>query len=125
MLKQLEKFNEFWVARNANNKPIRIGIGINTGELMLGIIGGGGRMESSVLGDAVNTASRIEDLTKTYKKPLLIGDDTYHRLPVNHPFKAEKIGEVQLTGKTRKVVIWSIEEKKIEEKNPLLKVEGK
>jgi hemerythrin len=51
---------------------VKIGIGLNSGLLMLGVIGGTNRMEVTVISDAVNLASRVETLTKTYQTPILI-----------------------------------------------------
>ena len=58
---------------------MRVGIGINTGMMMLGTIGEADRMEGSVISDAVNLASRLEGLTKLYKSQILISEDTYSR----------------------------------------------
>ena len=62
MLHVLEAYNQDRV--NTRKPPIRVGIGINTGTLMLGTIGTDKRMESTVISDTVNVASRIEQLTK-------------------------------------------------------------
>ncbi|MFK5971477.1 MAG: adenylate/guanylate cyclase domain-containing protein [Candidatus Marithrix sp.] len=50
---------------------VKIGIGINTGRLMFGIIGEEHRLQYTVISDAVNLASRLEDATKTYNSPLI------------------------------------------------------
>jgi class 3 adenylate cyclase len=74
MLRELALIN---IERAENGETeIRIGIGINTGPLMLGIIGEDLRMEGTVIGDAVNLASRLEGLTKKYCVPLLVSEET-------------------------------------------------
>ncbi|TAF33592.1 MAG: response regulator, partial [Oscillatoriales cyanobacterium] len=75
MLHALVEYNQ--ERASAGYIPIKIGVGINTGSLMLGIVGGPSRMDGTVISDAVNLASRIESLTKKYGVSLLITDPTF------------------------------------------------
>ena len=70
MRKALEEFNERQEA--ANDKTIKIGVGINTGQCVSGNIGGHRRMEYTVIGDEVNLASRLEGITKVYGVQILV-----------------------------------------------------
>ncbi len=78
MLGRLDNYNKG--RARAGYLPIRIGIGINTGIVMLGTVGGIGRMEGTVISDAVNLASRLEDMSKVFGVPLLISEHTLHSL---------------------------------------------
>jgi predicted ATPase/class 3 adenylate cyclase/tRNA A-37 threonylcarbamoyl transferase component Bud32 len=88
MLRSLEQFNEARIERG--EIPIRIGIGLHTGLLMLGIVGGPNRMDGTVISDAVNLASRVESLTKHYGASLLITEATRQRL--QHPIRVLRYG---------------------------------
>jgi predicted ATPase/class 3 adenylate cyclase len=79
MLEALEEFNMDRAA--AGMAPIAIGIGINTGPLTMGTIGGTDRLKCGVIGDTVNVASRIEGLTKRYQVPLLISGQAWVATP--------------------------------------------
>ncbi|MEW5686158.1 MAG: adenylate/guanylate cyclase domain-containing protein [Pseudomonadota bacterium] len=62
---------------------IEIGIGVNSGACVVGNVGGRRRYDYSVLGDPVNVASRLEGLCKTYETPLILGEETASRLPID------------------------------------------
>ena len=78
MLERLDNYNRG--RARAGYLPIKVGIGVNTGIVMLGTVGGSGRMEGTVISDAVNLASRLEDMSKTFDVPLLISEHTLHSL---------------------------------------------
>ena len=74
----MDALGELTRKREANGDyPIEIGIGLNSGPLMLGIIGEEERLEGTVIGDVVNLAARLEALTKKYKVPVLFSSSTY------------------------------------------------
>ncbi len=106
MLKEIVKYNQ---ERKRNNlKEFSIGIGIHTGQLMLGTVGGENRMDSTVISDAVNLASRIEGLTKIYGTPLLITQQTYRRLTNISQYKIRLIDRVTVKGKKKAVTVYEI-----------------
>jgi hemerythrin len=78
---------------------VRIGIGMNSGLLMLGVIGGASRMEVTVISDAVNLASRVETLTKTYQTPILITQHTLNSIRNSAAFSIRFIDRVRVRGK--------------------------
>ena len=78
MLERLDEYNSG--RQRAGYRSIRIGIGINTGIVILGTIGGARRMDGTVIGDAVNLAARLERLTKEYGVSILISEYTLYCL---------------------------------------------
>ena len=113
MLQGLADFNQH--RKIKQREPIRIGIGINTGLMMLGTIGEDNRMEGTVISDAVNVAARIEGLTQIYGTPLLIGDQTFHQLSQPERYAIRFIDHVKVKGKREKIVIYEVFETDKEE----------
>ncbi|MBF0239695.1 MAG: response regulator [SAR324 cluster bacterium] len=106
MLKALELYNA--QRQRGGEVPIRVGIGLNTGELMLGTIGEQGRMEGTVISDAVNLASRIEGMTKMYQVPLLISEQTRSRLSDPGRYATRFVDRVKAKGKEQMVTVYEV-----------------
>ncbi len=104
MLHRLRAFNTRRAA--AGETPLAIGIGLNTGSLMLGIIGGESRMEGTVISDAVNMASRVEDLNKRYGTSLLLTEHTYSRLADPSQYAVRPVDRVRVKGKSELVILY-------------------
>ena len=97
MLLELNKYNI--LRKQCKKSPIKIGIGINTGSLMLGTVGGINRMDTTVISDAVNLASRLQDLTKVYGASLIISQHTFFALKDYKKYNYRFLGQVQVKGK--------------------------
>ena len=92
--------------RIANGLPsIKAGIGMHTGSLIMGITGDEQRMDAATISDTVNTAARIESLTKYYKSSLLLSNDTLHYLNGQHHYHFRNLGRVRLKGKHKLLTI--------------------
>jgi len=89
-------------------KPLRIGTGINSGRLLLGAIGSEERLDSNVVGDAPNLASRVESMTKVYGANVLISGNTYAHLSRPAEFILRELDRVIVAGKTEPVVIYEL-----------------
>ena len=105
MLDALREYNK--VRIREGNDPIRIGIGVNTGMMMLGTLGESDRMEGSVISDAVNIAARLEGLTKLYKTPLLISGETLLKID-DSIFETRLIDKVAVKGKVKPIMVHEV-----------------
>lgn len=106
MIMRLLQYNSARMKRG--DAIIQIGIGINTGDVTIGVVGSKTRMDTTVLGDAVNIAARIESLTQTYRCPLIISGETYRHIENNDSFLVRFIDRVQVKGKRAPTELYEV-----------------
>lgn len=86
--------------------PLKIGIGVHTGKVAAGMLGGALQAEYTVIGDAVNVASRIEGLTKEHGVDLLISETTYAQLAAAPELR--RLAEAPIRGRKEPVVLYTL-----------------
>jgi two-component system sensor histidine kinase ChiS len=96
---QSEVFSYNAYRKNEGEVPITIGVGIHTGNLILGIIGGEKRMDGTVISDSVNTASRLEGLTKIFGAGIIISDTSISTIKNKDQYSLRYLGMIQVKGK--------------------------
>jgi adenylate cyclase len=104
MLDELATLNERWAREG--RPTLDIGIGINTGEMVAGNIGSESIMSYTVIGDAVNLASRLESLNKQYGTHLIVSETTLAALEGR--YDSRSLGEVVVKGKTQPVAVHEV-----------------
>jgi adenylate cyclase len=105
MIDQLPDLSPKWLAKCG--RPLRIGVGINTGEAVVGVMGADHRREYSAIGDTVNLASRLEGVTKEFKTPIAISQNTASA--VGEEFRLRELGEVHVKGRGEGVRVFTLE----------------
>jgi adenylate cyclase len=121
-IKQIDALKNLNITlKEKNYPPIEIGIGIHTGEAIVGEMGSEGRSDYTVIGDSINLGSRIEGLCKPYGAKILISESTKRKL--TQTYQIREVDKVQVKGKEEAVTIYEVcgfgtfegEELKIEE----------
>ena len=106
MHRSLYIYNESRIKKS--RKPIQIGIGIHNGPLMMGVIGDKQRMDAGVVADSVNTASRMEGLTKYFGVSILLSEDVLKQLLDPQDFQIRFLGKVMVKGKQTPFKVYGV-----------------
>jgi signal transduction histidine kinase/ligand-binding sensor domain-containing protein/class 3 adenylate cyclase len=104
--KEVAQYNVYRI--NKGRIPISIGIGLHTGSLMLGIIGDELRFDTGVVSDSVNTASRMEGLSKFYGSSIIISEMTLSFIKQPDKYHQRFLGKVQVKGKMDTILVYEV-----------------
>jgi adenylate cyclase len=106
MTQEVERLQAKWTAEG--KEPFRIGLGVNTGNMVVGNLGSEQLFDYTVIGDEVNLGARLESLNKDYQTTthIIISDATYEA--AREAIETRELGEVKVKGKTRPVVIYEL-----------------
>lgn len=107
MVDSLNRFNRDREQYNLD-QPVNIGIGIHTGVAMIGTVGSDRRMDSTVIGDVVNTAARLEELTKLYGCHILASDAVIAQMRQPELFQCRLVDRVIPRGKQQAVDLYEV-----------------
>lgn len=106
ILREMKVYNEH--RARSGYAPVVIGMGVHYGSLMLGTIGEKNRMDGTVIADAVNLASRIAQLNRTFHTKILASEATIQALPDVHSMELKSLGEIKIRGKEQMVGVYEV-----------------
>lgn len=105
-LRQVAEYNKR--RKQQGYLPIAIGIGVNTGHMMVGMVGEANRVQGDAFSDDVNLTSRVEGLTKFYHVSLIITAETYHQLVDPNSYNIRFLDKVQVKGRTQPLDLYEV-----------------
>jgi adenylate cyclase len=103
-LEELEQLRPGWRAEGL--PEIEIGVGINSGPMVVGNMGSGLRFDYTVMGDAVNMASRLEGANKLFQTSIMVSEDTWMRIASQAT--GRRLGSLRLRGRSEPVRVWEL-----------------
>jgi adenylate cyclase len=104
---KLEEFNRYAISELGLDYGFAMGVGLNTGPVMSGMVGSQRRLDYTTIGDTVNTASRLEGATKDIDGSLLVAESTRARVTVAAD-ELEYLGEIEIRGREQGLGAWTI-----------------
>ncbi|MGZ8667038.1 MAG: CHASE2 domain-containing protein, partial [Solirubrobacterales bacterium] len=105
---RLAEFNE-WV-KASGHEPMRMGVGLNSGEVMSGNVGSPQRLEYTAIGDTTNVAARLEPMTKGSGHQVFVSETTFELLGPAERADLEPKGEMAVRGRERGISVWALQE---------------
>ncbi|MGB3510889.1 MAG: response regulator [Microcoleaceae cyanobacterium] len=105
-IKQVAEYNI--IRKNQGYKPIKIGIGIHFGKMMVGMVGEMARMQGDAFSDNVNLTARLEGLTKFYGVSILISGAAFQHLPDPSKYQIRFLDRVQVKGRNNSIKIYEV-----------------
>ncbi len=106
MQREVNNYNIY--RQHKDRLPIQIGIGLHSGLLMLGIIGDRDRMDATVVADTVNTASRMEGLTKFYGSAIIVSETAFDGMKDSAAFQTRFLDKVKVKGKKKPLAVYEV-----------------
>ncbi len=106
MLNALEKYNK--KLQEKRLPPIKVGLGLHSGKMMLGTVGTQSRMDATVVSDTVNAAARVESMTKVFRTKILITEETKRQLENLNEYDIRFIATCRIKGKSNQVTLYEV-----------------